>query len=302
VNFGNTRKHDEGFVTVEGRFRTCALEIEHLLPKESLEARALFVSPSKETHPNKPTVILLAGTGEHGYGRRLSSVAIPLAVQAGVSSVILESPFYGSRRPPNQIGSKLRKVSDLPVLGRVTIEESCSLVRFLTEQMDVKSVTLAGVSMGGLHSAMTASLCPQSVGVVSWLGPPSAAPVFTDGLLARFCEWKRLQTEVGSAAAAKDVMRSFLSLTDIGHFPKPVDATRSIFVIAQDDLYVPTNVSISLWDTVRREKWQGSRVVVVPGGHVSATVFGSSGMRKCIEYTLGVRTEETLFRENQLIF
>lgn len=33
--------------------------------------------------------------------------------------------------------------------------------------------------MGGLHAAMTSSLTPFPLASVSWLGPPSAAPVFT---------------------------------------------------------------------------------------------------------------------------
>jgi len=146
--------------------------------------------------------------------------------------------------------------------------------------------------MGGLHSAMTASLSPARLGVVSWLGPPSAAPVFTEGLLARFCEWKRLQSEVGNNAAAKDVMRRFLGLTDIANFPGPVDPKRGIFVIAENDLYVPTEQSINSWHAMQQEKWRGSRVVVIPGGHVSATLFGAQTMRKCIANVLNVSTED----------
>ncbi len=40
----------------------------------------------------------------------------------------LESPYYGSRRPPWQEGSKLVRVSDLLTLGRTTIEESLYLL------------------------------------------------------------------------------------------------------------------------------------------------------------------------------
>ena len=303
IDFGPSVVHNEGFVVREGRFRTCAHEIQHMLPKESVEARALFVSPKNPTPEiaeKKPTVILLAGTGEHGYGRRCSSLAIPLAIRAGISSVILESPFYGTRRPPNQVGSKLRRVSDLPVLGRVTIEETCSLLRYVLEEMGAKTAAVAGISMGGLHSAMSASLFSHSVGVVSWLGPPSAAPVFTEGLLSRFCEWKRLQNEVGNGALAKDVMYRFLCMTNIDNFPRPVDPSRGIFVIAEHDLYVPVDQSIASWHAVQQEKWRGSRVTVIPGGHVSATLFGGPTMRRCIEHVLDVRKEDP-FQPNPTI-
>ena len=50
---------------------------------------------------------------------------------------------------------------------------------------------------GGLHAAMIASLLPFELAVVSWLGPPSAEPVFTEGVLARACEWKNLAKLAG---------------------------------------------------------------------------------------------------------
>ena len=48
--------------------------------------------------------------------------------------MILESPYYGSRRPPWQEGSKLRRVSDLLTLGRATIEESLYLLAWAQRQ------------------------------------------------------------------------------------------------------------------------------------------------------------------------
>jgi hypothetical protein len=166
--------------------------------------------------------------------------ALPLA-RAGVASVILESPYYGSRRPPAQVASKLRSLVDLPLLGRMTIEESRSLVRWLRARRGVSmagggyggargdadaggdadaadrhgAVVLSGVSMGGLHAAMTASLLPpawRDVGVASWLGPPSGAAVFTRGALALGTDFAALAraygahgetvTETGQFAAA----------------------------------------------------------------------------------------------------
>ena len=55
-------------------------------------------------------------------------------VSQGVATMILESPYYGSRRPPWQEGSKLRRVSDLLTLGRATIEESLYLLAWAQRQ------------------------------------------------------------------------------------------------------------------------------------------------------------------------
>ncbi len=51
-----------------------------------------------------------------------------------VATMILESPYYGSRRPPWQEGSKLKRVSDLLTLGRATIEESLYLLSWAQRQ------------------------------------------------------------------------------------------------------------------------------------------------------------------------
>lgn len=92
-----------------------------------------------------------------------------------------------------------------------------------------------------------------SVGVVSFLGPASASPVFSQGLLSNFCEWERLKSELKSSSPlsegtsefflnskheplrfnypvmnreeenyeqeARRVMYDYLSLTDINNFP-----------------------------------------------------------------------------------
>ncbi len=55
-------------------------------------------------------------------------------VPQGVATMILESPYYGSRRPPAQEGSKLHRVSDLLTLGRATIEESLYLLAWAQRQ------------------------------------------------------------------------------------------------------------------------------------------------------------------------
>ena len=50
----------------------------------------------------------------------------------GVSVMVLESPFYGQRKPAGQRGSKLRVVSDLLTLGWATIFESVCLLNMLS--------------------------------------------------------------------------------------------------------------------------------------------------------------------------
>ena len=50
------------------------------------------------------------------------------SVMQGIATMVLESPFYGSRKPQYQFASQLQRVSDLLILGRSTIEESLCLL------------------------------------------------------------------------------------------------------------------------------------------------------------------------------
>jgi hypothetical protein len=199
-----------------------------LLPPESRVARFQLVTPLA-WGAGRPVAVLLPGTGEQGFTRRRHFLAYPLA-QKGVGSVILEGPFYGSRRPPNMVASKLRALCDLPLLGFSTMLEARALVAWLRARTPAEAaglpaalprgararpvaagggggggghlaVVLAGTSMGGLHAAMAASLVPRAwgaVGVTSWLGPPSGVGVFTSGSLSTAVDWAALSAGAGA--------------------------------------------------------------------------------------------------------
>ena len=92
------------------------------------------------------------------------------------------------------MGTKLRHVTDLPLLGRATIEETRALMDYFQNQLGFQHIVLSGNSMGGLHAAMTASLTPFPVGVVSWMAPPSAVPAFISGLMSSTCNWTKLSS------------------------------------------------------------------------------------------------------------
>jgi hypothetical protein len=296
----HARLHSRGTDSRARPRRGAALEIRALLPSESRTAHIKLVTPAPPNSlagtpgaaaASKGLVVLLAGTGEHGFHRRMAFASVPLAMR-GISSIILESPYYGLRKPPEQRGSKLRFVSDLTVLGRTTIEETCSLVKWAHDELGVRNISVAGVSMGGLHAAMTAALSQLEVGAVSYLGPHSAAPVFTQGLLSKFIEWKCLQRELGEGGdSAMQVMERFLALTDIANFPSPHRPDRAVFVVAAEDQYVPSDECSKRWLEMQQTRWHGSQVVVVPGGHVSATVFGSHNFRHCVEWSLGLHAQ-----------
>ena len=400
----------------------------------------------------RPLVILLPGTGEHGFRRRRHCVAYPLA-RCGVASIVLEGPYYGSRRPAEQHASKLRTLMDLVVLGRSTIDEAVGLVSWLragdgssssssaaastrsssnalwetgdaslstglsdgvgttrghtgalhVTDLDVSAIAeaavasanerhrsghtlpgllsqrmsllapylparrtttavpaaevptpsdlkvgpivLAGTSMGGLHSAMSLALLPRhladGVGCASWLGPPSGAPVFTLGALFRGIDWGTLAAQALPSTSRGDALEADIfamnavlpppaydhcadidsyerssagraeldaltamvqrerarnapgqpmlttadisfarrqfarvsAITDITNQPIPASGSSSIFVVANQDQYVPSTASVDrMWADVS-SRWGGCEVRSVRGGHVSASIF-----------------------------
>lgn len=152
----------------------------------------------------------------------------------GIASVILEGPFYGRRKPPGQRGALLDYVHHLPDLGRATIEESIALLKYLRER-GFERQAITGVSQGGLHAAMVASLCENSLPVVMAFAPHSAAPVFTKGVLADAVDWNALGDDWGGEEEAKERLGQVFDVTDIRNFPVREDAGRHVLHFAQKD-------------------------------------------------------------------
>ena len=74
-------------------------------------------------------------------------MAKPL-LQAGIGSIILENPYYGHRKPKDQLRSSLHFVSDIFVMGGCLILESIALLNWL-ERMGFGPLGVSGISMGG---------------------------------------------------------------------------------------------------------------------------------------------------------
>ncbi|CEG44293.1 Uncharacterized conserved protein [Plasmopara halstedii] len=310
----------------EGKFRSTLEDAKQLLPVESQDALCELVTPLEwiqdESIPqggrDRPLVVLLPGTGEHGFLHRRTSVAIPLA-RHGIACLILEGPYYGKRKPCDQKGSKLRKVSDLPILGQATIEEAKSLLAYFRDYHGFSQLVVAGNSMGGLHAAMVASVFPGDVGATAWLAPPSAVPVFADGLLSGSCNWRSLykqhelqlldkmltghsvvesyvrlvtsgstiekerdaviDAKLDPVQEAKKRMRLFLSITDIDNFRPPRRSDAVVFVYGSEDEYI--GFTEPQWQRMR-ERWRRAHFRAIKTGHISGILLEQEAYRKTI--------------------
>ena len=185
----------------QGSFDTPMSSTRKLLPVESKRAHVQYVVPVGQAQAARSAVVHLAATGDHGFSRRLLAYAMPLATQHNVASVILESPFYGVRRPSFQNRSKLKTLSDLLLLGKATIEESLYVLRWLEENsVSGEGNVISGVSMGGVHACMVASMHAlgrgegeQGVAPVPLLAPRSASEAYCRGALRVGTSWDGLQ-------------------------------------------------------------------------------------------------------------
>ncbi|CAF4296947.1 unnamed protein product, partial [Rotaria sordida] len=64
-----------------------------------------------------PIGICYAGTGDHGFTRRRLFTAVPLINQYPIGSILLENPYYGLRKLPNQSHSSLLYITDLYIMA-----------------------------------------------------------------------------------------------------------------------------------------------------------------------------------------
>lgn len=267
-----------------------------LLPSESTVAHALYIPavnykrPHRRTtdwkymmeHASDPLVLLLAATGDHGFYRRLALHSLFLR-KRGIASIILESPFYGRRRPRGQIGAQLRHVHELSDLGRATIEESRYILTVF-RRAGCRHMAVAGISQGGLHAAMVAAATPAwPIDVVAAFAPHSAAPVFTEGALSTFVDWHALGT------SARPRLRDALSVSDITKFPTGHPQTKGALIFARDDQYI-TRESVQIWRKARPQM----KVMWVRGGHVTGSILRFPTVNQAILDVLnGEKTKHT---------
>ena len=123
---------------LEGSFRS---PFAALLPPAAQQARFLWVPadpaaaavpPGEPGAPPAPAVgcvVHNAATGEEGFATRLRYAR--MLQRRGLGSVLLEAPFYGSRRPPGQEQHYIRTVADYMMHGLAIMAEGAALMEHL---------------------------------------------------------------------------------------------------------------------------------------------------------------------------
>ncbi|XP_076665583.1 protein ABHD18 isoform X1 [Andrena cerasifolii] len=164
-----------------------------IMPTETITAHFQLVLPRKwNSHKIKPLCLHLAGTGDHFFWRRRNLIAKPLLKESGIASLLLENPFYGLRKPRNQIRSSLHNVCDIFIMGGCLIMESIVLLNWC-EQQGFGPLGLTGLSMGGHMASLAATNWPKPLPLIPCLSWSTASPVFTQGVMSASINWTLLE-------------------------------------------------------------------------------------------------------------
>lgn len=252
-----------------------------LIPEETRNCHIELITPNQTEKTNTPIVVHFGASGDPCFKRRRKNLALPL-LKEGIGSLLIQSPFYGTRKPPYQKGTELKTVKDLLLLGMMSIEEGRSLCVWLKEN-NYGPLAVTGISRGGLTASIVAAVTPLPLGVASCIACHSGAPVFTQGIIRHSINWKILfadlqsSTEINRKINPRDYMRQMLNMTDISRFPLPKHPDAAIFVSAKNDGIIPIESAIALGN-----HWPGSELRWINGGHVSSFVFHQNTFRQAI--------------------
>ena len=258
--FAGLRVRDGSFESPEAR-----------LPAAVRRARVRLVEPAGGAGA---ACLHLASSGEQGYSRR-ARFARPL-VGAGIAAVLLEQPYYGSRRPPGQEGVALRRVSDLILMGAAAVREGRALLGWLRAS-GLERIGVSGFSMGGQMAAAVAASLPFPVAAAPLAPSDSPAFVFAEGLLRAYPRWRSLAGPGLDSGEARRRLRDLLSRYAVTRMPPPRAPGAAVIVGAADDGFVSPG-------DVRRiaAHWPGSELRWVAGGHASAFLLAGDAMRRAI--------------------
>ncbi|XP_023575253.1 protein ABHD18 isoform X2 [Octodon degus] len=152
--------------------------VPNIMPVESVIARFQFIVPKEWKSKYRPVCIHLAGTGDHHYWRRRTLMARPMIKEARMASLLLENPYYGCRKPKDQLRSSLKNVSDLFVMGGALVLESAALLHWL-EREGYGPLGMTGISMGGHMASLAVSNWPKPMPLIPCLSWSTASGVFT---------------------------------------------------------------------------------------------------------------------------
>ncbi len=279
------------------------------LPPEAAVASGLFVLPNK--FAGGPVAVHFAATGDEGLKRRLHWMGLPLA-REGVASLILEHPMYGGRRLWKR-DARPARVTDFLMMSRAAQDEGIGVALELVRR-GYGPIVFTGISMGGYMALAAAARSGLRAAVAACIPSHSAGPVYTEGVLSRSVDWRKLGAGLGdwSASVTRDrvaasrasrtragrtrvtreevwtpeekaraVLRRLLALGDIQNLPR-VREPRAISVVnARRDAYIPPASRQAIHDC-----YPEAHYTELDRGHIGSFLFGADVFRRAIHEAL----------------
>ncbi|KAJ8711282.1 hypothetical protein PYW07_008524 [Mythimna separata] len=185
-----------------------------IVPKIAQKAHFQALLPLHWSEKNcKPVCLHLAGTGDHFFWRRRNLMVKPLLKEAGIGGIILENPFYGLRKPTDQVRSSLHNVSDIFVMGGCLILESLVLFHWC-ERNGLGPLGVTGLSMGGHMASLAATNWPKPLVLVPCLSWSTASAVFLQGVMSHSINWDLLEDQYLSDGEYREKLSKMVTIVD----------------------------------------------------------------------------------------
>ena len=231
-------------------------------------------------------------------------MAEPMVKERGVSSILIENPYYGLRKPRKQLRSSLFYVSDLFIMGAALILEAQVLMAWAREQ-SFSPLVCHGISMGGHMASLSAAASHVPVGLAPCLAATSGSVTFCRGVMSGAINWRQLERQLREEpgylrdvwplvhspeeygrirdedkVTADHFMRCLMDeCTHMANYSAPLDTELVDLVTAEFDAYQPRAVP----DVRSLEScYPGCRVTVIPEGHIRAYLFHQNLFRQAI--------------------
>ncbi|MBC7793157.1 MAG: alpha/beta hydrolase family protein [Clostridia bacterium] len=235
------------------------------LPEAVVQAHVRLLSQPGNTR----VALILAGSREEGF--RLRESIYRRLVFRGIDVALLENPFYGLRRPPEQRGALLRTVSEHVLLNLAMIEEARGLVGWF-ERQGYERICVAGYSMGGFMAGLVAASLDKPIAVAACAAGASPTPTFTTQILS----WSVNYTTLGGKSAAARIGQIF-DRANLKHYPVPVAPQAAVILGCSHDGYVPKSETEAL-----HAHWPGSELRWVHSGHIAALFTERRALRGAV--------------------
>ena len=221
------------------------------VPDEARTATIRLVAPSSGTDR---LCLLMAAWNDHGYDTR--QLLAGELIQRGIGSLILEIPYYGSRRRVAPDDQPIQTVADFARMGIGAVTEGRAL---LNQFRNRYQMGVSGYSMGGNIGALVGAAAGFPVAMAPLAASHSPGPVFLDGVISNGIQWDAL----GGKSEA-DRLRASLTAASVLRLPMPAWSTSAVLVAARGDGFIPASAVEQL-----HRHWKGSELRWRSGGHAT---------------------------------